>query len=108
MKYLIIDEADRLLDMGFEKQLNEILTGHDMTDKSKRQNLLFSATFSKEIQSTVRNALSPNYLLCSNNVEDYVVNDNIEQLFVKVEENDKPFQLHQILQQCRGTAISKY
>lgn len=26
LKYLIIDEADRLLDMGFEKQLNEILT----------------------------------------------------------------------------------
>ena len=25
IKYLIIDEADRLLDMGFEKQLNEIL-----------------------------------------------------------------------------------
>lgn len=107
VKYLIIDEADRLLDMGFEKQLNEILTGHDMTEKSKRQNLLFSATFSKDIQSTVRNALSPNYLLCSNNVEDYVVNDNIEQLFVKVEDKDKPYRLHQILQQCRGTAISK-
>ncbi len=52
-------------------------------------------------------ALSPNHLYATNNVEDYVVNDNIEQLFYYVDEKDKAYHLHFILQQCKGTVISK-
>ena len=43
---LILDEADRMLDMGFARDLNKIISFLPQ----KRQNLLFSATFSNEIK----------------------------------------------------------
>ena len=42
----ILDEADRMLDMGFVRDINKIISHMPV----KRQNLMFSATFSKEIK----------------------------------------------------------
>lgn len=48
--YLALDEADRMLDMGFEPQIRRIVEGENMPRPGERQTLLFSATFPKEIQ----------------------------------------------------------
>jgi len=46
VEILVLDEADRMLDMGFLRDIKKIMS----LMPSKRQNLLFSATFSKEIK----------------------------------------------------------
>jgi superfamily II DNA/RNA helicase len=51
---VVLDEADRMLDMGFINDV-KLLLSHTA---SKRQTLLFSATFSKEVESLVQQFLT--------------------------------------------------
>ncbi|VDN58063.1 unnamed protein product [Dracunculus medinensis] len=52
-RYLVLDEADRMLDMGFEDELRTIFSFF----KGQRQTLLFSATMPRKIQNFARSAL---------------------------------------------------
>merc|ERR1719223_1305992 len=60
-RYLCLDEADRMLDMGFEPQIRRIVEKDNMPAKGERQTLMFSATFPKEIQHLARDFLD-NYI----------------------------------------------
>ena len=91
VEYVVLDEADRMLDIGFLPDLQRILSYLP----KQRTTLLFSATFSPEIKR-----LASSYLQNPTTIE--VARSNatastVEQHFYSVSEDNKRHALHQIL-----------
>merc|ERR1719383_1022110 len=76
-----------MLDMGFEPQIRRIVQQSDMTDKGKRQTLMFSATFAKEIQILARDFLENYIFLAVGRVGS--TSTNITQKVVWVDDDEK-------------------
>ena len=99
VKYLILDEADRMLDMGFEPQIMMVLEKISKV----RETGMFSATFPQAIQ-----------LLAADLMKDYVflsvgrvgsTTDHITQYLYKVEELDKKEFLSTQLEENKGLTL---
>ena len=82
--YVVLDEADRMFDMGFEPQIKRML-GMVRPD---RQTVMFSATFPRQVESLARLALTdPVEVLCGGRS---VVNQDIDQI-VEIRPEDQRF-----------------
>lgn len=94
IQFLVLDEADRMLDLGFAHDMKAI---HKLSPQRNRQTLFFSATIDKKIKAlaydlvrdAIRIQISPKD----------PVSKNIEHGYIKVEMDDKRFFLENIIKE---------
>lgn len=91
VEYVVLDEADRMLDIGFLPDLQRILSYLPKT----RQTLLFSATFSTEIKRLAQSYLQDPVLV--EVARPNATASTVEQRFFSVAEDDKRRAVRQIL-----------
>eukprot|EP00758_Cryptobia_borreli_P007753 Tbor_TRINITY_DN5327_c6_g1::TRINITY_DN5327_c6_g1_i1::g.4965::m.4965/K12823/DDX5, DBP2; ATP-dependent RNA helicase DDX5/DBP2 len=98
--YLVLDEADRMLDMGFEPQVRTIC-GQIRTD---RQTIMFSATWPKEIQRLATQFMRDTIRIHIGST-DLLANPDVTQHFVYASDAEKFGELRKIMDSNRERRV---
>jgi len=103
IQYLTLDEADRMLDMGFEPQIRRIVEEENMPSSRTRQTLMFSATFPNEIQRLAADFLNDWIFLRVGRIGS--TTDSISQKLLYVSDQDKRQTVLDLLRTVKGLTL---
>jgi ATP-dependent RNA helicase RhlB len=101
VEVMVLDEADRMLDMGFIPQVRQII--RQTPNKDERQTLLFSATFTEEVMNLAKQWTTDPAIV---EIEATgVANANVEQHVYAVAGSDKYTLLYNLIKQNNWTRV---
>lgn len=96
IRFLVLDEADRMLDMGFLSDVEKIVNHETMVPTGERQTLMFSATFPDEVQRLALRFLK-DYLFVAVGIVGGACSD-VEQKFYEVSKYKKREMLKELME----------
>jgi len=84
LKYLVLDEADEMMNMGFKSEIDNIL----QSCKKDICTMLFTATMPAEVKQIIRDYLRPDFVEIQVNAEEFV-NKKIEHQYLMYKQGEK-------------------
>lgn len=101
VKYLVLDEADRMLETGFEEDIKSIIRE---TDAKKRQTLMFTATWPKEVRELASSFMRQPVKVSIGNRDELTANKRITQIVEVVKPRAKEKILLSLLKKYQSGA----